>query len=268
MKYILLLLVGILLGAALTFYIFVGAPRMKQAQTGAPLQAPDAAGDPPGTAVLTLDEKFFDTLLGTIFRDLSAPAFRLASMPKEMPLAFAQPPGVRFVQTQEGGGGGGGCTNQVVMAQEGSGTRTGVSLKNGQISAPLAFSGSYNVLGNCLNFRGAAESNIQLYFKPEEQTLYGQITIAGVNLDGVSPLASPFVTSFVQTALNQKVNPLVIMHGAQLSLNVPVQASNGTLKAQAKDVRSEVKDGALRLHVTYDFSGARGATASPPSPQS
>jgi hypothetical protein len=258
MKYILLLLVGALLGAALTFYIFVGAPRMKQAQTGAPLQAPDAAGDPPGTAVLTLDEKFFDTLLGTIFRDLNAPAFRLAAMPKDVPVAGAQP-GVLFVQAQEGG-----CTNQVVLAQEGSGARTTVSLKNGQIVAPLAFSGSYNLFGNCMNFRGAAESNITLYFKPEEQTLYGQISIASVNLDNVTPLASPLITGFVQTALNQKVNPLVLMRGSQLSLNVPVQASNGTLKAQAKDVRSEVKDGALRLHVTYDFTGARGATAPAP----
>ena len=262
MKYILLLLVGALLGAALTFYIFVGAPRMKQSQTGAPLQAPDAAGDPPGTAVLTLDEKFFDTLLSTIFRDLNAPAFRLAAMPREMPFAAAQP-NVFFVQAQ-----GDGCTNQVVLAQEGSGARTTVSLKDGQIVAPLAFSGSYNVFGNCMNFRGAAESNITLHFKPEEQTLYGQISISAVNLEGVSPLAGPIVTSFVQTALNQKVNPLVIMRGGQLSLNMPVQASNGTLRAQAKDVRSEVKDGALRLHVTYDFTGARAAGSAPATPQS
>ena len=266
MKYILLLLVGVLLGAALTFYTFVGAPRMKQAQTGAPLQAPDAAGDPPGTAVLTLDEKFFDALLGAIFRDLNAPAFRLATMPKESPVALAQPAGFSFVRAQEGGGGGG-CTNQIVVSQEGGGVRTGVSLKDGQIVAPLAFSGSRELFGSCMNFRGASEANITLHFKPEEQTLYGQITIASVNLEGVSPLASPFVTSFVQTAINQKVNPLVLMRGAQLSLNIPVQASDGTLRAQAKDVRAEVKDGALRLHVTYDFSGARAAPQ-PAPPQS
>jgi hypothetical protein len=266
MKYILLLLVGALLGAALTFYIFVGAPRMKQAQTGAPLQAPDAAGDPPGTAVLTLDEKFFDTLLSTIFRDLSAPAFRLATMPKESQVASVQPQGFRFVQAQEQGGGG--CTNQIVVAQEGNGVRTGVSLKNGQVIAPLAFSGSREVFGNCMNFRGAADAQITLHFKPEEQTLYGQIEVTAVNLEGISPLASPFITGFVQTAINQKVNPLVLMRGAQLSLNIPVQASNGTLRAQAKDVRSEVKDGALRLHVTYDFSGARAAGSAPAPPQS
>jgi hypothetical protein len=71
----------------------------------------------------------------------------------------------------------------------------------------------------------------------------------------------------VQTAINQKVNPLVIMRGQQLTLNVPVEASNGTVRAQARDVRHEIKDGSLRLHITYDFAGARGVVASPP-PQS
>jgi len=58
------------------------------------------------------------------------------------------------------------------------------------------------------------------------------------------------------------------LRGSQLSLNVPVQSSNAALRAQAKDIRSEVKDGALRLHITYDFSGSTGSggqpTAAPP----
>jgi hypothetical protein len=41
---------------------------------------------------------------------------------------------------------------------------------------------------------------------------------------------------------------------------MPVQASGGTLKAQVKDVRAEVVEGALRLHITYDFSAVRGDT--------
>jgi hypothetical protein len=39
---------------------------------------------------------------------------------------------------------------------------------------------------------------------------------------------------------------------------LPVQASNGSVKAQVKDVRSEVQDGTLHLHITYEFSGAQG----------
>lgn len=255
MKYILVLLLGLLLGAGAAYYFFVGAPRVKQQQLGAqPLQAPESAGDPPGTVVITFDEKFFDTLLSTIFRDLSPPAFKIGGLGGSRPGAG----GVRFVAAQ---GGGGGCADQISIAQEGSGARTTVTLKDGRIDVPLAFSGSRNVFGNCMNFKGAASANIALSFNREQQTLYGQINVEGVNLEGVSPLVGPFITTFVQTAINQKVNPLVIMRGAQLTLNVPVEASNGTVRAQARDVRGEIKDGALRLHITYDFAGARGVVA-------
>ncbi|MFL6229035.1 MAG: hypothetical protein ACJ741_09665 [Pyrinomonadaceae bacterium] len=261
MRYIILLLVGALIGGALTFYFFVGAPRAKQLQLGAhAVQAPDAAGDPPGTVVLTFDEKFFDTLLGTIFHDLNPPSFKLgAYRESDAPGEFGS---LRFVNAQDGG-----CQSQISITQEGSGARTSVSLQNGQISAPLAFNGTYSAFGNCVNLKGAAQANIDLSFNREQQTLYGQINVLGVNLENVSPVFEPVVTTAVQTAINQKVNPLTIMRGQQLTLNVPVQASGGTVRAQARDVRAEIKDGALRLHITYDFAGAKGVVASPP-PQS
>jgi hypothetical protein len=45
---------------------------------------------------------------------------------------------------------------------------------------------------------------------------------------------------------------------------MPVQSANGTLKANVKDVRAEVADGKLILHVTYDFSGVRGGVSAQP----
>ena len=63
---------------------------------------------------------------------------------------------------------------------------------------------------------------------------------------------------FVRTAIDQRVNPLEVLRPSQLQLMIPVRASNGSVKAQAKDVRAEVQDGLLRLHVTYDFAGAKG----------
>ena len=273
MKYILTLLLGAILGAVLALYFFVGTPRAKQALSGAPVQAPEAAGDPPGTAVLTLDEKFFDTLLGTVFHDLEAPAFKLgANSPgatdARIVSAASASTGVRFVAAQAADNNSGQCLNQVVLAPEASGVRTGVKLTNGQVLAPLAFSGSYNLLGNCTNFRGTAQANVALTFDAAQQTLFGQLNVEAVNLENVPVILSGPVTAFVQNAINQKVNPLVLLRGAQLAINLPVQASRGTLKAQAKDVRSEVKDGALRLHVTYDFSGARGGGTAPAPPQS
>ncbi len=258
MKYILVLLVGVALGGVLVFYFLVGAPRT-QPMAGAPVRAPEAGGNPPGTAVLMLDEKFFNTLLGTVFNELGAPTFKLAARDVDGRGADGNEgsaTGVRFVDAQ--------CISEVVVLPEGSGVNTGVRLADGKITLPLAFNGSYNLLGNCTNFRGWAQANVELWFVAPEQKLNGRINVEGVNLDGVSPIFAGVVTQFVQNSINQRVNPLVIMQGAQLALDVPVQATGGTLKAQAQDIRSEVKDGALRLHVTYDFSGERAAP--PPSP--
>ncbi len=268
MKYLLTLLLGVIIGGALAYFFFVGAPRMAKMSPGTPVQAPDAGGDPPGTAVLSLDEKFFNTLLGTVFTQLGEPTFRLSSIERDATGGW--PSGARFIETQSGGA----CQSQVVIAPQGGGVQTGVRLDNGQVLAPLAFSGTYNapILG-CAQFSGTGQANIQLRFDANEQTLYGQLNVEGVNIESVQGLnfgaaqgmVNNFVTQFVQNSINQRVNPLVLMRGAQLGLSIPVQATGGTLKARARDVRSEVKDKTLRLHVTYDFSGAKGAatTTSP-----
>lgn len=269
MKYILMLILGVLIGGAASYYFFVGAPRAAK-PPGEIVRAPDAGGDPPGTAVLTLDENFFNTLLGTIFRDMNAPTFRLAAARSDAHTEangrarFHEtwtPDSVRFIKTQETGG----CQSQIVVTPEGGGVRTGVRLADGNVVAPLAFNGSYNALGQCLNFRGWAQANIALSFKADEQTLYGQINVESVNLEGVSPLFGGIITQFVQNSINQRVNPLILMRGAQIGLAIPIQAAGGgTLKATARDIRSEVKDGALRLHITYDFTGT-GKQPAPPT---
>jgi hypothetical protein len=230
MKFILTFLVGIIVGGALAYFLFVGAPRA-QMPKGVPVRAPDAGAPPPGTAVVELDEQFFGTLLGSIFRDLDKPAF---------------PP-----QAGEG------CQNRVVIEPEAGDVKTSVRLRDGRVTVPLAFSGSYNLMG-CQNLRGTAEANIDFRFSVEEQTLYGQLNVAGVNVEGISPMLGGLVTVFVQGAINQRVNPIVLMRGQQLTLNIPVQAAGGALKGEAKDVSAEVKDGKLRLYVTYDFKGAKG----------
>jgi hypothetical protein len=231
MRFILALLLGVVLGGVGAYFLFVGAPHAHMPK-GEMVRAPDPAGPPPGTAVVELDEQFFGALLSSIFKDIGKPAF---------------PPAPS----------GGGCQNQVVIEPNGDGVQTGVRLQNGQVTVPLAFSGSYNLMG-CQNLRGTAEANLDMRFAPAEQTLYGQLNVTGVNVEGMSPLLGGLVTAFVQGAINQRVNPLVLLRGQQLMLNVPVEAAGGTLKAQAKDVRSEVKDGKLRLYVTYDFKGTKG----------
>ncbi len=231
MRYVLTLLLGVVLGGAAAYFLWVGTPRTG-ALKGQPVRAPGPSGPPPGTAVVELDEQFFGALLDGIFRDLNKPAF---------------PPSA-----------GEGCQNQVVVEPNAGDIKTGVLLREGKVVVPLAFSGTYNLFGNCQNLRGTAESNIDFRFAPEEQTLYGQLNVAGVNVEGMSPVLSGFVTAFVQGAINQRVNPLVLLRGQQLTLNIPVQAAGGTLHAQAREVHQEARDGKLRLLVTYDFKGEKG----------
>lgn len=243
MKYILILLVGAVLGGGAAVF-FMGAPRAGSAP-GTTVRAPDGA-NPPATVVIQLDQGLVDAVLATTFSGLGAPTFQLgqnsqAEFERTIPAALQ-----------------GGCTNTITLLSEGSGVKTSVQFKDGKITAPLAFTGSYNLMGNCIQFKGWAQSNIRLSFDEPKQTVYGLVDVDGVNLEGVAPIANNFVTTFVQGAINQRVNPLVLVTERQLSLMIPVKASNGTVKSRAKDVRAEILDGALKLHVTYEFSGLKG----------
>jgi hypothetical protein len=245
MKYLLILLLGLLLGAGAAVY-FLGIPRAKS-RPGVAVTAPDSAGDPPGTVVVSLTSGFIDGLLGTIFKDLGAPSFQLAQ-------GRSQTDVVTMTQAafQQG------CTNTITLAPAGSNVKTEVQFTNGKVQAPLAFSGSYYLLGNCMQFKGWAQTSIGLRFDQASQTVYGQVNVEGVNLEGVNPVANNFVTVFVRNAIDQRVNPLELIRAQQLQLMIPVKASNGAVQAQVKDVRAEMLDGALRMHISYEFSGAKG----------
>lgn len=244
MKYLVLLLLGVLLGGGAAIF-FLGTPRAKSAP-GVVVTAPDSKGDPPGTVVVSLDQGFVDAVLATTFSGLGQPSFNLGRIDSPNPDQFQQ---ANFQ---------GGCTNTITLLAEGSGAKTGVQFRNGSISAPMVFTGSYNLMGNCMQFKGWAQTSILLRFDQPKQTVYGNVTVEGVNLEGVSPVANNFVTVFVQTAINERVNPLILVTERQLSLMIPVKASNGSVKADAKDVRVDILDGILKLHVSYEFSGVKG----------
>ncbi len=244
MRYVIVLLLGLLLGAGTTVY-FLGMPRAKSTP-GQQVQAPEAGGDPPGTVVVSVSDSFIDQLLGTVFKDLGPPSFHLAGLESETPST------IQTVAYQ------GGCANTITLAQEGSNMKTDVQFAEGKISAPLAFSGSYNFMGTCMQFKGWAQTSIRLRFDQEKQTVYGKVDVEGVNLEGVNPLANNFVTVFVRNAIDERVNPLELVRAQQLQLMIPVKASNGALKAHVKDVRAEMLDGSLKMHISYEFSGEKG----------
>ena len=242
LKFFAVLLAGVAVGGVLTYFAIIRAPGRERAP--APAVVPPQNGQPTGAATIELDEQFFNTLLATIFRDVGSPSF-----PPEQP--------------------GGGCQNRVAIVSQGAdGTRTGVTLRGGEVVAPLAFQGGFTVPPlPCIPFAGTAQAGITLFFKQDEQTLYGQIQVRTVNLENARPEDSTAITSYVQTELNERVNPITIIRGAPLSVALPVRAAGGTVEARARQVNSEVRDGKLRLIVTYDFSGARGLPPEAAPPQ-
>jgi hypothetical protein len=244
MRYVLILLLGIVLGGGAAIF-FLGAPPAK-AVPGQAVKPPDQGGSPPGTVVIALEQSFIDAVMAATFSGLGTPTFQLGQN---------RDGAERFEQALFQGG----CTNEITLLPEGSGAKTGVQFRNGTIYAPMAFTGNYN-LGGCIQFKGWAQTSIKLQFDQEKQTVFGYVNVEGVNLEGVNPIANNFVTVFVQGAINQKVNPLVLVGEPQLSLVIPVKASNGAVKARAKDVHAEVLDGSLKLYLTYEFSGVKGQT--------
>jgi hypothetical protein len=245
MRYLIILILGLILGAGAAVFL-LGTPRAKP-MPGTEVQAPEGGGNPAGTVVVTLTNGFFQEFLATIFQDLGAPSFQLAG--GTSPANSTRTEQIAFQQA---------CTNTITLAPEGSNIKTEVQFANGQIRAPLAFSGSYSLPGNCLQFKGWAQTSIQLRFDAASQTVYGQLSVDGINLEGVNPAVNNFVTVFVRNAIDQRVNPLELIKAAQLQLLIPVKASNGAVKARVKDVRAEMLEGSLKMHISYEFSGSKG----------
>ena len=236
-------IIGLLVGGALTFYFFVGVRTASQIP-GTPIQPPDAQ-TPAGTVQIALPQEFFTEVLGTIFRDMNDPAFQLAGKGNDDIQAQHA-----IFQDQPV------CESRITILPEGSGVQTAVRFDNNRISAPLAFTGSYSSMFGCMNFTGWAQANLELRFDDAQQAVFGIINVETVNLDGVNPVLGGLVTPLVQSSLNSRVNPIRMIDGKQIALDVPIASTHGRLQAAVKDVRAELRDNALNLFVTYEFKGA------------
>ena len=234
-KFIVGSVLGLLVGLGIGFYAFVGLPN-STTRPGQPIEPPDPNTPKGGVAQISIGQDFFTNVLGTIFRDMKAPTFDL--------------------DRGNVNSAGSGCDNRITILQQGSGTKTGVEFKEGRITAPLAFEGSYNSLVGCLKFTGSADATFQLRFDPNDKSVYGVVVVDRVSVDGVNPIFASLITPIVQSTINTRVNPIKLVDGAQLGIGLPVESAQGVLNGTVQDVRAEVKDGALNLFVNYGFNGA------------
>ncbi len=223
--------------------VFVAAT-LPTAQATLPTKAtqPRAAKPiPAGEVVVVLPERLFNALLEALFTLPQPPTFPLA----------------RGGQNNEATDNKrGACASEITLVREQSGTRTGVAFRAGQIVAPVAFKGTYSapVVG-CLQFQGWADTTLALSFDQTKQTLVARAVVREVHLSKVPALFNNGITGLVQDALDARINPIDILRAEQLSLRLPLTklATGGTLRLHAKEVRHEITQGELRVHVVYEF---------------
>jgi hypothetical protein len=233
-------ILGLLIGGAVILYFI--SPGANITPVGIAIQPPDPQGTPAGTAVIQLKQEFFTPVIQTILNKESSPAFpfSLNGQPTNQPLEEI-------------------TCGKIMLKSEGSGTTTAVKMENGQILVPLAFAGNINAFGTCFEFNGWTQANLELRFEEKDQTVFGQLNVQAVNLDGVTPLASGLITPLVQSTINNRVNPVQILRADQIAMKIPIKSNTTTLQGKVKDIRTEIKDNSLFLYITYDFNSEKSA---------
>ena len=207
---------------------------------------------PAAEVTVVLNEQFLNSFLDAMFINLRSPSFPLSPAGRDQNPGHASAPSASSSSSQDS------CPSVIMLEREMDGVRTRVHFVNGQVVAPLAFSGSYyNSLIGCLPFKGWADTALNLEFNQERQVLRARVSIRDVHLRGVPSLANGPIVSLVQNAVDKRINPIDILQAGQLAAQVPITAAGGALRLRANEVRPEIVEGALRLHIFYDFIPAK-----------
>lgn len=203
---------------------------------------------------ISLDEQFFDALLDSMFKNSAAPEFPLAeNNPKtgdtDQTAKLLTPNYLKVSDSAENSV----CPETIRLQRQIDGVNTAVRFRQGKIYVPLAFTGNYNPpLIGCVNFSGWAETNIELSFDRQKQTLIGNAQVLNVNLSGTGGIGSSLLTKLVQSSIDKKINPIEIIKMDKISFNVPIQNS-GILNMKAVGMRHQINDGVLDIFVSYQF---------------
>jgi hypothetical protein len=259
-KVMLVVSLGLMMGAGLIAHDFSGARAFAQTQEASrPRQI--AAPAPAAEATVILNEQFLNSLLEVMFTRLRAPSYPLSLGALDQKKNAPSPETAQ--QSAEAAGKAldsrpsapeTDCASVVVLEREMDGVKTAVRFENGRIVAPLAFTGSYNTgLLGCMRFRGWADTNINLEFDRTRQVLSARVEVVDIHVSGLPLMGNSMILNLVQSAIDQRINPVEILKTEQLTARVPISAAGGALRLRAKELRPEIVPGFLRLHIIYEF---------------
>ena len=208
---------------------------------------------------ISLNEQFFDSFLDALYQNGGAPEFPLAQNggdhrgtaalngePQQDGNSLFRPASYGYLPKQA-------CTESIRMLREMNGVRTAVRFREGKIYVPLAFSGSYRPpFVGCVDFAGWAEANVDLEFDQAGQRLIARLRVLNVSLNGAGGVGGNVIAKMVQSSIDKKINPLEILQLDKVSFVVPIQNS-GRMRMKAVGIRHEIVNGALNVHIAYEF---------------
>jgi hypothetical protein len=179
---------------------------------------------------ITLNEQFLDATIDAV-------------------LQKGQPPAVDLRSEQVDPA----CRESIRLRRESSGVKTAVRFRDGKIIAPIAFDGSYRmpVIG-CIEVAGSAETVVDLEFDQAGQRILAKAKVTGVALNGTGGVGKGLLGRIVQSAVDERVNPIEVIKLERLSLLFPIQ-NNGSLKLTAVGFRYTIHNGGINLHIAYDL---------------
>ena len=188
---------------------------------------------------ISVNEQFLNSFLDAMFTNLKAPSAPLAITAADKERTPAESYG---------------CPSAITLQREEGGVRTAIKLEQGRITAPLAFTGSYNsTLLGCIAVRGWANTTWKLEFDRSRQVLLARVQVDDIRLTNVPAVATGSLVKIVQSAIDSRINPLELIKLDQLSARVPVAPAGGALRLRAKEIQPEIVPGNLNLHITYEF---------------
>ncbi len=206
---------------------------------------------------VTLNEQFLNSFLDAVFANLDTPKFQLSkdksqkSKVQSLKVSDKTPNQKPDIRSSK-------CDESITLMRENDGVKTAIRFVDGRISAPLAFTGTYDIpFVGCSNFKGVAQANLNLEYDRATKTLFGRIKVAKVDLDGIPSLASGVVARVVQGSIDSRINPLEILKAEQVSATVPVRYANGSIRLRAVDMKPEIVQNALNVRVAFEFSKAQ-----------
>lgn len=208
---------------------------------------------------IQLNEPFFDALLDAILKSPTPLEFPLAENNSKFIIqnskSFVSSFGEshNYFHKTKAASFNSQCSETIRLQREIDGVRTAVRFRDGKIYAPIAFSGNYNPpLIGCVGFSGWAETNVELEYDAERQSLIGRAKVLNVSLSGTGGVGGSLVTRLVQSAIDKRINPIQILQTDKISFVVPIQNS-GALRMKAIGIRPEIASGVLNVRVVYEF---------------